>query len=223
MAVRGSLHHPPRPEYPAPMSLTLHGFPFSTYTRSVRLFLAEKGLDYRIVPARMRSSEYTALHPWRKMPVLEHDGFRVFEAFAIGRYLDEAFEGPALQPADPRARAQMTQWASAISDYLVPHAVRGVLIPRLVLPARGIVPDDPAIHVAAGQSRAALEVFEQALTAAPYLAGETPSLADWLLLPIVDTGRGLEGADRYTDGLPAIDRWLERLVARPSYEATLPG
>lgn len=205
------------------MPLTLHGFPFSTYTRSVRFFLAEKGLDYSLVPARLRSAEYTALHPWRKMPALDHDGFRVFEAFAIGRYLDEAFVGPALQPADPRARAQMTQWASAISDYLVPHAVRGVLIPRLVLPSRGIIPDDQAIRAAAEQAHAALQVFEQTLTATPYLAGETPSLADWLLLPIVDTGRGLEGADRYTDGLPATERWLERLVARPSYEATLPG
>ena len=42
-------------------------------------------------------------HPFGRIPAFEHDGFRLYETGAIARYVDEAFEGPALQPKDPRA------------------------------------------------------------------------------------------------------------------------
>lgn len=201
------------------MPVTLHGFPFSTYTLSARLALHEKGVAYELVTPEVRSDAYLALHPFRKMPVLEHDGFRVFEAAAVLRYVDEAFDGPALQPADVRARARMTQWMSAFNDYVAPTAVRGVLIPRLVLAARGVPADDTAVWAAAAKARRALGVFDAALASSPWLAGDAWSLADLLLAPAYATGALLSGADRYTDDLPNIEPWFARLSARPSFAA----
>lgn len=205
------------------MALTLHGSPFSTFTRSARLALAEKGVGYTLARAMLGDPSYTALHPWRKMPVLDHDGFRVFEATAVMRYVDEAFDGPALQPADVRARARMTQWMSAYNDYVAPHAVRGVLIPRFVLASRGVAVDDARVQEAAAKARSALAVFERALAASPYLAGEAPSLADWLLLPTVVMGDLLAAVDRFTEDLPHVAAWAGRLRERPSFAATEPG
>lgn len=204
------------------MSITLHGFAFSTYTWSARLALAEKGVEYTLAPAKLRAPEYAALHPFRKMPVLEHDGFRVFEALAILRYIDEAFPGPALQPADAAGRARMTQWASAYNDFVAPAAVRGVLIPRFVIAPRGVAVDDAAIAAAAATAQGALAVFDQALSTAPFLAGDTLSLADLLLAPTVASAAGLSDGDRYTDGLPHLEAWLGRVAARPSWAATSP-
>jgi glutathione S-transferase len=50
-----------------------------------------------------------ARHPFGKIPAFEHDSFRLYEAGAIARYIDEAFAGVPLQPADVRGRARMTQ------------------------------------------------------------------------------------------------------------------
>lgn len=204
------------------MSVTLFGSPYSTFTWSARLALAEKGVAYEIGAARLRSPEYTAMHPYQKMPVLKHDDFVVYEALAVMRYVDEAWEGPALQPANPRARARMMQWASAFGDYVAPAAVRGVLIPRFVLAGRGIPVDDAAVAASAAKAHTNLLPFERALGESAYLAGDTPSLADWLLAPVVASGMPLSGADRYADDMPNIAAWFTRISERPSFAATIP-
>lgn len=204
------------------MSVLLHGSPFSTFTWAARLCLAEKGVAYELIPAKLQDPSYVALHPWRKMPVLEHDGFQVFEAAAVGRYVDEAFEGPALQPASAQGRAQMMQWISAFNDYVAGPAVRGVLVPRFVLAPRGIPVDEAQIQAEAAKAQAALQVFDAALAKSPYLAGDAPSLADWMLLPVIASGGLLKGADRYADNLPNLAAWTGRMTARPSFKATVP-
>jgi glutathione S-transferase len=49
------------------------------------------------------------------VPILDHDGFRVYETAAIAAYVDEASTGPVLQPANARERARMNQWISALA------------------------------------------------------------------------------------------------------------
>ena len=92
----------------------LFGADFSVYVRIVRLALAEKGVGYDLVPVDVFAAGgvpawYLELHPFGRIPAFEHDGFRLFETSAIARYVDEAFDGPALQPTDPRGRATMNQ------------------------------------------------------------------------------------------------------------------
>lgn len=204
------------------MSLKLYGSAVSTYTRSARMVLHEKGLAYDLLAAKMRDPAYARLHPWLKMPALDHDGFVLYEATAIMRYLDEAFDGPALQPADARGRAKVAQWMSAYNDYVAPKAVRGVLIPRLVLQARGMDVDNHTIQRAAASARDALKRFDLALAESPYLVGDSPTLADWLLAPTIAADAALEMDDQYAAGLENVEAWLERMKARPSFAETLP-
>lgn len=205
------------------MSLTLYGSAYSTFTWSARLALAEKGVPYEMAPAKLRTPEYGALHPYQRMPVLVHGEFAVYESLAVMQYVDEAFEGPALRPATPAGRARNLQWSSAFTDYVAPHAVRGVLIPRLVLAGRGIPVDDAAVHKSAAKARENLLPFERALGETAFLAGDVPSFADWLLAPCIASGSALAGADRYADDLPNITAWFGRMTARPSFGATVPG
>ena len=79
----------------------LYGPAFSTYARSVRLALEEKGVPYvleeiDIFSGANATPEYLARQPFGKVPALEHDGFRLYETGAILRYVDEAFDGPSL-------------------------------------------------------------------------------------------------------------------------------
>jgi glutathione S-transferase len=55
-----------------------------------------------------------ARHLFGKIPAFEHAGFRLYEAGAIIRYVDEVFHGPRLQPDDVRGRARMNQIISIL-------------------------------------------------------------------------------------------------------------
>jgi len=83
--------------------IVLYGFDGSTYVRTVRMLLAEKGAHYEQVPVNVlkgepRQPEHIARHPFGKVPVLDHDGFRIIEAGAIVPYLDEVLPGPSFTP-----------------------------------------------------------------------------------------------------------------------------
>jgi len=50
------------------------------------------------------------VNPKGQVPTLVHDGQALTEGMLINEYLDEAFEGPPLRPADPRERWRMRLW-----------------------------------------------------------------------------------------------------------------
>src|SRR3954468_4908497 len=103
------------------MSLVLHGYHYSVYARIARLTLAEKGVAYDRVEVNPFApnvpAAYLALHPFGRVPALVHDGFALYETGAITRYIDRAFPGPALQPAEPRAAARMDQIIAIVDSY----------------------------------------------------------------------------------------------------------
>ena len=92
----------------------LYGLSRSVYTRIARLALEEKGVRYTLEEVEIFDSpgapaEHLARHPFGRIPAIEHGDFRLYEAQAIVRYIDQAFDGPSLTPADPRAQARMNQ------------------------------------------------------------------------------------------------------------------
>lgn len=58
--------------------VTVYGFPVSTYVNIVRLVLTEKGVPFRFhdLEPDMGQARHLALHPFNRVPILEHDGFR---------------------------------------------------------------------------------------------------------------------------------------------------
>lgn len=205
------------------MSVLIYGFAASTYTRSARIALFEKGVDYQLQKVRVGTPEYAKLHPYQKMPVLAHNGFQVFEIAAILRYIDEAFEGPALQPAHIQDRALMMQWISAFNDYITPTALRGVVIPRLILGPRGLSTPDATVRQAAAAAHQALIPFNERLKTVPYLAGTQFSLADIVVAPLIAVHGFLAEEDNFMPGLDALRDWAYRMEERPSFAATRPA
>ena len=68
----------------------VHSIPGSPFGRSVLATLQEKGAPHRLAPVpsgTLQSAEHLARHPFGRVPVLEHDGFLLYETQAILRYL----------------------------------------------------------------------------------------------------------------------------------------
>ena len=125
----------------------VYGFPRSTFVNIVRLVLTHKNVafDFCDLEPKMGSPAHLALHPFNRVPILDHGGFRIYETSAIALYADEAFAGPALQPKDPRQRARMHQWISAVGSYYYPYMSYHLSHERLIYPALGIVPDEKVV------------------------------------------------------------------------------
>jgi glutathione S-transferase len=186
--------------------IKIFGFAGSTYVRTARSICVEKGLPHELVPLEFRAESHRALHPFLKMPAIEHEGHSFFETLAIGTYLDSLIATPALQPASAAQRATMMQWISVAIDYLYRDLVGALL----------------ADAVAEGAAEAAardLDILEQRLAKSAYLAGDTISLADLFVAPMVAFAEGKD--PRFAPGeRVALKRWLTNVASRESLKAT---
>lgn len=130
------------------MAVTLHGYSYSVYLRIARMTMLEKGVAWRHVEVDPFADEipadYLALNPFGRVPTLDHDGFVLYETTAITRYIDEAFDGPSLQPEAPRERARMNQIIAIADSYGYWPMVRQVFSQR-VFNARRMTPDEAVV------------------------------------------------------------------------------
>ena len=203
----------------------LYGPSYSTFTRSVRIALQEKGVDYDLVEVDILAcvpQEQVARHPFAKVPAFEHDGFGLYETAAIERYVDEAFDGPDLQPGTPRSRARMQQIMSIVDAYLYPPAVGQIVIQRLVVPMQGGEPDEAAIDAALPAVRTGFEALEALNAGQDYLAGSEVSLADCHLVPVYDYFRMTPESGAVLGAAPGLSQWWDRMSARESVVQTTP-
>lgn len=204
--------------------ITVYGFAVSTYVNVVRLVLTHKGVPFEFhdLEPEMGGPNHLALHPFGRVPILDHDGFKIYETAAIAAYVDEAFTGPALQPANARQRARMTQWISALNGYYYPNIAFHLGHERLIYPALGIAPDEKVVSVALPRIAVALDVMERELADdRDFLVGglPTPTLADFFMLPTMTTlGLTGEGHGMLADK-PRIMAWKARMEELPSVGA----
>lgn len=202
--------------------ITLYGFPASSYTWSARLAAAEKGVSHDLEPVEFGSDAHKAISPFAKIPVMKHNDFILYETSAICRYIDETFDGPALQPGDAKGRALMEQWNSAIVDYFYDWCIRRIVVQRVLVPMRGGETDEAMIADAIPHAKHVLSVADKALSATPYLTGDEPSISDYLLLPIAFYSTQVPEGEQTMAGLSALKDWLGRMQSRPSFAATAP-
>jgi glutathione S-transferase len=203
--------------------VVVYGFPVSTYVNVVRLVLTEKGVPFFFhdLESEMGTARHLILHPFNRVPILEHKGFRLYETSAIALYVDEVFDGPPLQPSDPCKRAKMHQWISALSAYYYPYMAYHLGHERIIYPALGIAPDEKVVVAALPRIRVALDVMERELEAADYLADERPTLADFFLLPSLTTlSRTPEGGQMLGEA-PRVRAWWARMQELKSVQAVM--
>ena len=206
------------------MAITLYGFDGSTYVRTVRMLLAEKGTPYEQVPVHVlkgepRQPEHLARHPFGKVPVLDHDGFRIIETSAIAPYLDEVLPGPSFTPDTPKGRARM-RMAMGIVDSYGYNALVGVAGFHLFPDFIG-GPNEEARRQGIATGRRVLQELMKLRGGDGFIAGARPSLGDFYLAPICFyVALTPDAAEVFAvDGFAA---WWERIQALPSYQSTAP-
>lgn len=200
---------------------TLYGADYSVYVRIARMALEEKGVGYELVPLDIFAAEgipawYLELHPFGRIPALEHDGFRLFETGAITRYVDEAFDGPALQPADARARARMSQIAGMLDAYGYRAMVWDVAVERL----EKMPPDEALIAGGLRRAETVFKVLTSLKAKGPWLLGDQLTLADLHAAPIIayflKVAEGRDLLARFAE----VRDWYARIADHASFART---
>jgi glutathione S-transferase len=207
-------------------AVVLYGNPLSNYVRAARMVCEEKGVEHELVTIpslkALKEPEHLARHPFGKVPTLEHGDVSVFETSAICRYIDEAFDGPSLQPSDPATRARMEQWISVTNAYLDTDVMRRFVLHYFFPRGPEGKPDQARIDKALPDIRRDFEVLDRALANADYLAGDQLTIADLMLAPIISLGLATPEGDQLILGCDKLKAWTEKMFARDSFAATAP-
>ena len=204
----------------------LFGAAYSVYVRIARLALAEKGVVYRLSDVDIFAdggppAAYAERHPFRRIPAFEHDGFRLYETGAIARYIDEAFPGPALMPADAKGRARANQVIGIVDNYAYPAMVWGIFLECVRAPLQGRAGDGAKIADALGKSAICLDALEEIAEAGgPALLGNGVTLADLYLAPVMRYFTMATDGAVLLGGRPRLARWWAWMQDRPSMTAS---
>jgi glutathione S-transferase len=209
-------------------SVTVFGFPRSTYVKIVQLVLEAKGVPYRFhdTETEMYLPAHRARHPFGRVPVLQHGDFMVYETAAIATYIDQVFDDPKLIPSAPRDRARVNQWISALNAYFYPYMIFHVAHERLVFPELGVASDEGIVARGMTHVREALGVMQAALDVGErFLVGNEPTMADLFLYPsLFAFALTPEGKAALPD-YPKVQAWrarMDRIPVIAHFNAKLP-
>jgi glutathione S-transferase len=202
----------------------IHSVIGSPYGRAALIALEEKAVPYRLLPlgpGAAKQQPYLALHPFGRVPVLDHDGFVLYETQAILRYVDRSFPGTPLSPPSPYALARMDQLLNICDWYLMQGVNNVIGFQRIVAPRfLGRTPDETAIAEAMPRARLVLGELERLLGEEAYLAGNQFSLADILCGAHIAFLARTPEWEMLGSEFQTLAAWLERLRARDSFIAT---
>ena len=189
--------------------------------RTVRMFLAEKGVTLPLVEVDLMGGEnrrppYTDKNPAGQLPCLElDDGTILAEVLPICEYIEEKHPQPPLIGTTPEERAVTRMWARRIDLNIVEPMANGFRF------AEGLMLFKDRIHTipqAADDlkaiAREKLAWLDGLMGANQFIVGSRFTLADIFLFAFLDFGRTV--GQPLDPSLKWINGWFERVAARPS-------
>lgn len=197
--------------------------------RRARMILAEKRVEVRRVEIDLRNGEqfseqFRAVNPACTVPVLvTPEGEALCDNASIARWLEEVYPDPPLMGTGPLEKARVAEWLWR-AEFEGLMAIMEVLrnssraMAGRALPGPHAVEQIPEL-AERGRARAHrfLDVLDTRLGDAPWLAGDTFSVADIAALVFVEFAAWVKIAP--SGNHDALAGWLEAVRARPSASA----
>jgi glutathione S-transferase len=197
--------------------LVLFGSPASTYMRTARMTCLEKGVPHVIEPVDFGSEALAVLHPWSRVPIMHHGDVKLYETSAIARYVDETGPGPSLLPATAAARGVMEQWISSINCYIYTSLIQGYALKYILPKLRGQQLDPKEVAAGVPNMERDIAVLDKAYAGGAWLVGDTFTLADLFVAPIVQTTAMFPEGQAALGKAKHLSRAFEQLAKRDSY------
>lgn len=236
------------------MAVELYHFWSSVCSVRARMALEEKGVPWEsryidLFRFDQMTPEYLAINPDGVVPTLVHDGEAIRESLVIIDYIDDAFDGPPLKPADALRTARMREFLKLCEDkfpaIVLPTYVKYIL-PKLMnrwgedelrkqaerrptefmkkVHGDGVSGRiaDADIEKCHTDIQIVLDRMEEMLSEGPWLTGDRLTLAEIAVAPYMFRLLAL-GLDGFwaPDVRPRVGAWYDRIAALPSYRTAV--
>ncbi|MEM1368080.1 MAG: glutathione binding-like protein [Cyanobacteria bacterium P01_H01_bin.15] len=186
------------------------------------IFLEEASVEYDLTyidfsKKEQKSEWYLQLNPNGRIPtIVDHsnDDFAVFESGAILWYLAEKYN--KFLPTSEKARSLALQWLMFQMSGVGPMMGQAMFFQRIAAP-KGIE-DAYAIERYVAESRRLLEVLDKQLADHTFLVGNDFTIVDMAMYP---WARSYPWAKVSVEGLDNLQRWFDRIDARPATQKAL--
>lgn len=202
--------------------MKLYQHPFSSASFKARAVIHELGLACELVDVAMEKGEhkspaFLAMNPNGKIPVLEDEGFLLWESNAISCYLAAKKPESGLIPTDPRGMAAMHQWLQWQATTFA-NSTNEVMMETVYLAYFNRAKDEQKYTAGLEKVRRDLGVLETCLKGKEYLCGKL-TVADFSIISSLLLRKQM-GFD--LEGFPNVKSWVARLEDRESVRKSLP-
>jgi glutathione S-transferase len=202
--------------------MKLYQHPFSSASFKVRALITELGINCELVNVEMMKGEhkspaFLAKNPNGKIPVLEDNGFLVWESNAILCYLAALKPERGLMPTDVKGMAQLHQWLQWQATSLAVSTTE-VMMQTVYARFFGRERDDEKYDEGIKHVRRDLRVLEASLAGREFICGKL-TIADFSIVSALQ----LRGPmDLELEDFPNVTTWVERMESRESVRTSLP-
>ena len=202
--------------------IELYHFALSPFCRKVRLVLAEKKLEVKLVDERYweQNPDFLRRNPGAKVPVLKIDGVTLAESSAICEYLEETRPQPALMPDGPLERAEVRRLVSWFDDKFHHEVTANLVYERINKKlTRGGYPDGKNVKTGAAKIKFHLDYMGWLLDRRRWLAGNQMTLADFTAAAHLSCLDYISDVDWNRNQL--VKDWYATMKSRPAFRSLL--
>ena len=203
--------------------LKLWGRKNSSNVKKVMWVCAELGVPYERIDAGLHfgittSDEFREKNPNGMIPVIDDDGFILWESNAILRYLCAKHRSAPFWPTDPKIRASADRWMdwqlSTLGPPIGPAFMQLVRLPQEEWDMKMISANIP-------KAALAWTIADRQLGKTKWLTGDDFTVGDipvailaytWFELPLARAG-----LEQHREPLANVDRWYAQLNAMPNF------
>ena len=189
-------------------SVTLFGHWICPFSVRVEFALAQRGIDYTVVDVPPRAvrpkgfvvpEEFIAHSPKLEVPMVKIDGEYLADSIPILEWLEEKFTDSSMLPADNAGQAVVRERVHWINKYVYRPMI-GVYYGT----------DVALIQESSDAFMTAMETVSQWLRDTPWLAGESPTLAEAIMAGVYTRVDGLCQLGLTGDLPVLVEQHLER-------------
>lgn len=202
--------------------ITLYGNPYSKNARKVHFALEEIGATYEyktvdLASGAQKAPEFMRLNPNGRVPVIDDNGFVLWESNAILWYVADQHGRGKLVPTDNQQRAHVDQWMWwQYSDLAL--ACGRPWIMKFKAKFGGAF--DAAEHARlCEKAKAPLQLLDAHLATRKFAVADAFTIAD---IALSESAGLADEAGISLQPFPHVRAWLGRVSERPAFQKTRP-
>lgn len=202
--------------------MQLYHLTLSPFSRKIRLVLSEKKIEANLIEEYpwAERTDFLALNPAGKVPLLKDNNIIIPESAAIFEYLEEQYPTPALLPSDAKSRAEARRLQFYFDDKFYNEVSKKLLTERVYRKLSKLgYPDSQEIKSALRAIKFHLGYMEWLLEERSWLAGKQMTIADFAAAAHFSSLDYLGDIDWSI--APNIKLWYAKIKSRPAFRPLL--